>query len=360
MYRLADLVAENAERLAQLETRDNGKLLREMRALVAAIPVALRYFAGMADKIQGDTLPVNKLDVLNFTLREPIGVVAIITPWNSPLYMLVRSLAPCLAIGNAVVAKPSEHASVSTVAFAELMSEAGFPAGVLNIVTGYGQTTGQALVSHPGVDKIDFTGGTETGRKIAGAAADNLTPAALELGGKSPHVLFDDADLERAANGVVSGIFAAAGQTCVAGSRCYVHERVHDEVVERVIARAAEIQIGAPDADETQLGPLALWSQVEKVGQFVEQAKSDGASLAYGGGRPDGHGDGWFVDPTIFTNVTNQMAVARDEIFGPVLGIIKFKLGGRAYRASERQQLWPCCRHLDKGHRPGTTFRPAG
>ncbi|NNE23298.1 MAG: aldehyde dehydrogenase [Rhizobiales bacterium] len=324
MYRLADIVQSNVERLARIETKDNGKILREMRALIGAIPVALRYFAGMADKIEGTTIPVNKPDMLNFTLREPIGVVAIVTPWNSPLYMLVRSLAPCLAIGNTVVVKPSEHASAGTIAFAELMNEAGFPDGVLNVVTGYGDTAGEALISHPGLDKIDFTGGTLTGRKIAASAAQNLTPSSLELGGKSPHVVFDDADPDRAANGVVSGIFAAAGQTCVAGSRCYIHESIHDEVVDRIVARAGDIRIGAPDDEATQLGPLALWSQVEKVGYFVDTAKKQGAKLAHGGGRPKNLGDGWYVDPTVFVNVTNQMLVARDEIFGPVLGIVKF------------------------------------
>lgn len=325
MMRLADLLDANVERLARIETKDNGKILREMRALARALPVAYRYYAGMADKIQGETIPVNKPYVLNFTLREPIGVVAVIVPWNSPLYMMTRALAPCLAVGNAVVTKPSEHASAAVVAFADLMAEAGFPEGVFNVVTGLGPTTGDALVRHPGVDKIDFTGGTVTGRKIAMAAAENLTDSMLELGGKSPHVVFDDADLDRAVNGVVAGIFAAAGQTCVAGSRCFVQERIYDEVVERVTAEAAAIRIGAPDRDETQLGPLALLSQVEKVECYVAGAKAEGALLAYGGRRPACLGDGWYVEPTVLANVTNDMAIARDELFAPVLGILRFR-----------------------------------
>ncbi|GAB5467015.1 MAG: aldehyde dehydrogenase [Rhodospirillales bacterium] len=325
LLRLADLIKANVERLARIETKDNGKILREMRALTQALPVAYRYYAGMADKIQGETIPVNKPDMVNFTLREPVGVVAVITPWNSPLYMLTRALAPCLAVGNAVVAKPSEHASAAVVAFAELVEEAGFPKGVFNVVTGLGRTTGDALVRHPGVDKIDFTGGTVTGRQIAKAAADNLTDCLLELGGKSPNVVFADADLDRAINGVVAGIFAAAGQTCVAGSRCFVQESIYDRVVEEIAARAAAIRIGPPEEEATQLGPLALWSQVEKVADFVAGAKLEGAKLVQGGGRPAGLGEGWYVEPTVFSEVTNDMALAREEIFGPVLGILRFR-----------------------------------
>lgn len=325
MLKLATLLDAHIERLAAIETKDNGKLLREMRALSQALPVALRYFAGMADKIEGTTIPVNKPDMLNFTIREPLGVIAIIIPWNSPLYMMMRALAPCLACGNAVVVKPSEHASAGAVAFAELMKEAGFPDGVFNVVTGLGHTAGNALITHPGINKIDFTGGPATGKIIAKGAADQLTPAALELGGKSPHVVCDDADLDAAANGVVAGIFAAAGQTCVAGSRCFIQENVYDEVVAKIIEKARAIRIGDPRSDDVQLGPLALWSQVEKVAEFTESALAQGATLAFGGGRPDDLGEGWFVEPTIFTDVTNDMRIAREEIFGPVLAILKFR-----------------------------------
>ncbi|MCL6286090.1 aldehyde dehydrogenase [Ruegeria sp. 2012CJ41-6] len=325
MYRLADLLEKHIERLAEIEVSDNGKLLREMRALSQALPVALRYFGGMADKIEGTTIPVNKADMLNFTIREPLGVVAIIIPWNSPLYMMMRALAPCLACGNTVVVKPSEHASASAVVFAELMKEAGFPDGVFNVITGLGHSVGNTLITHPGVNKIDFTGGPETGREIAKAASGQLTPATLELGGKSPHVVCDDADIDAAVNGVVSGIFAAAGQTCVAGSRCFVQENIHDEVVEKIVERSRAITIGDPRSDDMQLGPLSLWSQVEKVAEFVDSAITQGATLAFGGKRPDGLGQGWYVEPTVFTNVTNDMRIARQEIFGPVLAVMKFR-----------------------------------
>ncbi len=325
MLRLADLLEQHIERIADIEVQDNGKLLREMRALSQALPIALRYFAGMADKIEGTTIPVNKPGMLNFTVREPLGVIAIIIPWNSPLYMMMRALAPCLACGNTVVVKPSEHASAGAVVFAELMKEAGFPDGVFNVITGLGHTAGNALITHPGVNKIDFTGGPSTGKIIAKGAAGQLTPAALELGGKSPHVVCDDANIDAAVNGVVSGIFAAAGQTCVAGSRCFVQENIYDEVVAKIVERASAIKIGDPRSDDVQLGPLALWSQVEKVAEFVESAKSQGATLAFGGGRPQGLGDGWYVEPTIFSNVTNDMRLAREEVFGPILGILKFR-----------------------------------
>ena len=323
--RLADLVARDVERLSRLETKDNGKILREMRALTQAVSNGLRYFAGMADKVQGTTIPVNKPDMLNFTLREPVGVIGAIVPWNSPLLLLNRCMAPALAMGNALVVKPSEHASATVLALAELVQEAGFPPGVFNVVTGYGASVGDAIVRHPGVNKIDFTGGTATGRLIAGAAGQNLKPAMLELGGKSPHIVCEDADLDRAVNGVISGIFAAGGQTCVAGSRAFVHESVYDEVIDRLVARTKEIRIGAPTDEATQLGPLALWAQVGKVGSFIEGARAEGASLVAGGGRPEGLGNGWYVEPTVFANVTNDMRLAREEIFGPVLGVLKFR-----------------------------------
>ena len=212
LYRLAELIEQNGEALAQIETRDNGKLLREMRAQSAYLPNYYRYFAGMADKIQGDVIPVSKPDVLNFTMREPLGVIGVIVPWNSPLYMMTCTVAPSLCVGNCVVVKPSEHTSASAIAFAELVKEAGFPDGVFNVVTGHGATAGDALTRHPGIAKIAFTGGTETGRKVAANAGRLLVPCNLELGGKSPHVVFGDADLERATSGLISGIFAAAAR----------------------------------------------------------------------------------------------------------------------------------------------------
>lgn len=327
MRRLASLIADNADAIGRLETRDNGKLLKEMRAQAMVMPDSYHYFAGMADKIQGDVIPVNKLDILNFTMREPIGVVGIIVPWNSPLMLLTSALAPCLALGNTVVVKPSEHTSASALALAELIEEAGFPAGVYNVVTGYGHTAGDALTRHPGVDKISFTGGTETGRKVAMNAASHLAPCSLELGGKSPHVVFADADPERAASGVVAGIFAAAGQTCIAGSRCFVQAEIYDELVDRLVERANKIAIGNPELEDTQLGPLALKAQHEKVSRYVEYGLAEGASVVAGGKPPerDDLSGGWYFEPTVFTGVRNDMRIARDEIFGPVLAMMKFK-----------------------------------
>lgn len=325
--RLADLIVGSEEALANIETRDNGKLLREMRAQVSVLPDIFHYYAGMADKIQGDVIPNNKPDIINFTLREPIGVVGLIVPWNSPLYVIAGTLAPCLAIGNTVVIKPSEHTSASALAFVQLIEKAGFPAGVVNVVTGRGATAGDALTRHPDIAKIAFTGGTETGKRVAGNAAQHLAPCVLELGGKSPHVVFDDADLDRAVSSMVGGIFAAAGQSCVAGSRCLVHERVYDEVLDRLADQTRKIRIGHPTHDETQLGPLALKAQLEKVERYVAYGIEDGASLIAGGRRPQGatFDRGWYYEPTVFADVSNEMRIGRDEIFGPIAGILSFK-----------------------------------
>ena len=327
IYRLAELIGQRFDKLAEIETRDNGKLIRETRAQISFLKDYYRYFAGMADKLQGDTIPLNKLSSLNFTLREPIGVVGIIVPWNSPLYMMSCTLAPCLAVGNSVVIKPSEHTSASAIAFSELIQEAGFPRGVVNIVTGHGQGAGDALTRHPGINKIAFTGGTETGRQVAANAAGHNAPCNLELGGKSPHVIFDDADIERAANGVVAGIFAAAGQTCVAGSRCFIQESIHDQLVDLLVEKAAQIVLGNPMREQTQIGPLAVRAQLEKVMRYVEYGTADGATLLSGGKRPadPACAGGWYFEPTIFADVSNDMRIARDEIFGPVAAIIKFR-----------------------------------
>ncbi|NHH83897.1 aldehyde dehydrogenase [Burkholderia gladioli] len=324
--RLGELVLENADALALLECRDNGKLLKEMRAQMRAIPDSYLYFAGMADKLQGDTIPVNKLDMLNFNLREPIGVVGMIIPWNSPLMMLTGTLAPCLAIGNTVVVKPSEHATASSLALAELAIEAGIPPGVFNVVTGDGATTGEALTRHPGVAKYVFTGSTVTGRKIAGNAAQNLVPCQMELGGKSPHVVFGDVEIERAVNGVVSGIFAAAGQTCVAGSRCFVEASVYERFVEALVERTRRVRVGHPMHEDTDIGPLALATQLDKVQRYVASGVEEGARIAAGGRRPNtgALAEGWYFEPTVMTQATNSMRFMQEEIFGPVVGVVPF------------------------------------
>jgi aldehyde dehydrogenase (NAD+) len=324
--RLGELVLAHADELALIECRDNGKLLKEMKAQMRAIPDSYFYFAGMADKLQGDTIPVNKLDSLNFNVREPIGVVAMIIPWNSPLMMLTGTLAPCLAIGNTVVVKPSEHATASALALAELAIEAGIPPGVLNVVTGDGAITGDALTRHPGVAKIVFTGSTATGRKIAGNAAQNLVPCQMELGGKSPHVVFSDVDIPRAVNGVVSGIFAAAGQTCVAGSRCFVEAPIYDQFVEALVERTRRVKVGHPMAEDTDIGPLALAAQLEKVRSYVASGVAEGAKIAAGGHQPSDPAlrDGWYFEPTVLTEARNDMRFMQDEIFGPVVGVVPF------------------------------------
>ncbi|GLS23218.1 aldehyde dehydrogenase [Labrys miyagiensis] len=324
--KLADLVLEHADELAAIETRDNGKLIKEMRAQMRAMPDSYHYFAGMADKLQGETIPVNKLDMLNFNMREPLGVVGMITPWNSPLMLLTGTLAPCLAIGNTVVIKPSEHATASTLALAELITEAGFPAGVVNVVTGTGRSAGEALTRHPGVAKYVFTGSTDTGRRIAANAAANLVPCSMELGGKSPHVVFADVDIEHAVNGVVSGVFAAAGQSCVAGSRCFVEASVYDRFVEALIARTGRVKVGHPMREETDIGPLALSSQLTKVESYVASGVREGARIAAGGKRPqaDELARGWYFEPTVMVEAQNDMAFMRDELFGPIVGIMPF------------------------------------
>ncbi|AVZ17498.1 aldehyde dehydrogenase [Pseudomonas aeruginosa] len=325
--RLGDLVAAHADELAQIECRDNGKLLKEMVAQMRGLPDSFYYFAGMADKLQGDTIPVNKLDSLNFNVREPIGVVGMITPWNSPLMLLTGTLAPCLAIGNTVVIKPSEHTSASTLALAELAIEAGIPPGVINVVTGDGPTTGEALSRHPGVAKLVFTGSTVTGRKIATNAAQNLVSCQMELGGKSPHVVFGDVDIDHAVNGVVAGVFAAAGQTCVAGSRCFVEASVYEQFVEALVERTSRIKVGHPTLEDTDIGPLALAAQLDKVGYYVNSAVQEGAKVAIGGKRPERNelSGGWYYEPTVITHARNDMRFMQDEIFGPVVGVIPFE-----------------------------------
>jgi (Z)-2-((N-methylformamido)methylene)-5-hydroxybutyrolactone dehydrogenase len=323
MRRLADLIARDADLLAELETRDTGKLLREMRGQLASIPEWFHYFAGFADKLEGSTIPTDKSNFLVYTRREPVGVVGAIVPWNSPLLLLSWKLAPALAAGCTVVAKPSDYTPVSTTALAALFDEAGFPPGVFNVVTGFGPAVGKALAAHPGIDKIAFTGSTSVGAEVARAAADNITGVVLELGGKSAHLVFEDADLDAVANGVVAGVFAATGQSCMAGSRLLVQRSVHDALVQRIVARAETIRLGDPSAVETEMGPVATRPQYEKVLSFFDSAVEEGATVATGG-RPDETLGGWFVRPTVLTDVKPAMRVACEEVFGPVLAVLAF------------------------------------
>lgn len=363
LRRMGDLISREGQRLAEIEVRDNGKLIAEMGGQLRYIPQWFYYFGGLADKVEGKVLPLDKKGYFSFTRKEPIGVVAAITPWNSPLLLLSWKIAPALAAGCTVVIKPSEFASASTLEFAKLFEEAGFPAGVVNVVTGLGRDVGSALVEHPLVGKITFTGSDSTGRAINEAAARQFKHVSLELGGKSPNIIFDDANLADAVNGAVSGIFAATGQTCIAGSRLLVQKRIYDEVVDRLVALAGTARMGDPMSLDTQVGPVTTLPQYDKVLQYIGIAKDEGAKLLLGGGpaeRPE-CGKGWFVEPTIFGDVDNRMRIAQEEVFGPVLSIIrfddeddalriandiKFGLGagvwtrdmGRAFRVSEKLQ----------------------
>jgi acyl-CoA reductase-like NAD-dependent aldehyde dehydrogenase len=325
MHRLADLIEANADRMALLETTDNGKVIRETRTQMGYAARVYRFFAGYADKIWGNVIPLDQKGVMDLALREPYGVIACITAWNSPVTLLANKLAAALAAGNCVVVKPSEHASVTTLEFARLMEQAGFPAGVFNVVTGAAET-GKALVGNPGVDKVSFTGSPAVGREIAAMAGRNLRPVTLELGGKSPNIIFADADLERAVIGALAGIFGATGQTCIAGSRLLVQRPVYDQVVAALADRAKKIVMGDPRDPATEMGTAANEPQFNRIMGFIEMAKGDGARLVTGGERAT-EGDlagGFFIKPTIFADVHNDMALAREEIFGPVLGIIPF------------------------------------
>lgn len=327
MHRLADEIEAAADELALAETRDNGKLLREMGGQIRALPAWYRYFAGIADKIDGRVVDTGRADYFGFVVREPVGVVAAIVPWNSPLLLLTWKLAPALAAGCTMVVKPSEHASVSVMRFAELFERAGIPDGVFNTVGG-GREPGERLVAHPGVDHITFTGSDITGTAVARAAAGHLAEVTLELGGKSANIVFPDADLEAAANGLIAGIFAAAGQTCIAGSRALIHTDVYDEVIGRVAERAKRIVLGDPSAPATEMGPICFPGQHSKITRMVDEAVAAGAELVVGG-TDGGHG-GLFYEATIVGNVTNDATICQEEVFGPVLSAIRFSTEAEA------------------------------
>jgi (Z)-2-((N-methylformamido)methylene)-5-hydroxybutyrolactone dehydrogenase len=327
LHRLGDRLEAEASRLAAIEVRDNGKLHSEMLAQTNYLPQWFRYYGGLADKVQGNVIPLDKKGYFNYTRQEPLGVVAVITPWNSPLMLLAWKLAPALAAGCTVVIKPSEFTSASTLELAQLLDEVGFPPGVVNVVTGFGNEVGSALVTHPLVKKITFTGADATGRRINEQAARDFKHVSLELGGKSPNIVFEDANIDDAVNGAVSGIFAATGQTCIAGSRLLVQDRIHDEVVNRVVQLAKTARMGDPMRQDTQVGPITTRPQYEKVLNYIAIAQDEGAALVLGGkpaARPE-CGNGWFIEPTIFTNVDNKMRIAQEEVFGPVLSVIRFR-----------------------------------
>lgn len=322
---VADLIAEEAPRLAQIEQRDNGKLAAEVNAQVRYVSDYFHYYAGLADKVQGDVIPNDKPGSFTYTRHEPKGVVAIITPWNSPLTLTSWKLAPALAAGCTVVIKPSEFTSCAIVEFADLFRRAGFPDGVVNVVTGLGDEVGAPLVSHPDIAHVGFTGGEAAGIRVYELAARGLKTVTLELGGKSPNIIFADADLDQALNGVISGIFAAAGQSCQAGSRLLLQRSIHDRFVERLVKVAREIKLGDPTLPETQMGPIATRPQFEKILRYIEIAKSEGARCVAGGKSRSELGAGQFIEPTIFTGVDSRMRIAQEEVFGPVLSVIPFE-----------------------------------
>jgi (Z)-2-((N-methylformamido)methylene)-5-hydroxybutyrolactone dehydrogenase len=323
LHRLADLIERDAAGLAAAESRDNGKLLRETAGQLAYLPAWYRWYAGLADKLHGETIPSDRPNFFVYTRREPVGVVAAIVPWNSPLLLTGLKLAPALAAGCTIVLKPSDSTPVTALLFGRLIEEAGFPPGVVNVVTGRSAELGKALVEHPDVAKIAFTGSPAVGAAVASAAGARLAPVLLELGGKSANVVFEDANLDAAVNGVVAGVFAASGQTCVAGSRLLVQRSVAAEVRERVVARARAIRLGDPLDAATEMGPLANARQLETVMGYVERAVADGAQVV-AGGRVSPRLGGLFVEPTVVAGVRPDQEIVQEELFGPVLVVLEF------------------------------------
>jgi aldehyde dehydrogenase (NAD+) len=320
LHRLAGLVTEHADELTRLQVMENGKAIREQAAQTRGLAAHLAFFAGVAEDLRGHTVPVSDSDFV-YTVREPIGVVAALTPWNSPLALLMWKMAPALAAGNTMVVKPSEVTPVSTLRLAELVTQAGIPAGVFNVVTG-AATVGALLAEHRGVDRVAFTGSTGAGQAVARAAAQTMARVSLELGGKSANVIFADARLDAAIEGVVGGIFAAAGQTCIAGSRVLVEESVYDDFVGRLVARARRIRLGDPMDWETEVGTMSCRRQYDSVLRFLDVGRDEGATLLTGGAAPSG--DSLFIEPTIFGDVTNTMRIVQEEIFGPVAVVQRF------------------------------------
>ena len=324
LHRLADLIETHADELARLESLDNGKALSIAKAVDVVKTVACyRYFGGWADKIHGKTIPIDG-DFLCYTRHEPIGVVGQIIPWNFPMLMMAWKLAPALATGNTVVLKPAEQTPLTALRIGELILEAGFPKGVVNIVTGFGPTAGAAITRHMDIDKVAFTGSTEVGRLVMEAAAkSNLKPVTLELGGKSPNIIFADVDLDEAVEGAHMGIFANQGQSCCAGSRVFVEESIYDQFLEKSIARARKRVVGDPFDPATESGPLVDQTQLDQVMGYVDSGRDDGATLSCGGDRIGTRG--YFMRPAIFSDVQDGMKVAREEIFGPVMSVIRFR-----------------------------------
>ena len=325
LFKLADLMTENSEILGSVETTDSGKLAVETRGQSAYVAEYYRYYGGLADKVEGRTLPIDKPNLHVFTTQEPIGVVAGIVPWNAEMLLTATKAAPALAAGNTVVIKSSEEAPAPVLEFARLVDEAGFPPGVFNLITGFGEPCGRALTSHPLVAKISFTGGVDAARHVIENTSRNFAPVSLELGGKSPIVIFDDADIEGAVNGAVAGNFGASGQSCVAGSRVFVQSGIYDEFISEVIKRAESVQIGDPLDPETQVGPLATKAQRDRIETTLETSQEQGAIIHTGGCRPEGFEDGWYFQPTVLACPNQSVLSTQVELFGPVMSVLKFE-----------------------------------
>jgi len=326
LWRLADILTARAAEIGHIETIDNGKPIFESQYVdTPAAAECLYYFAGWSGKVTGETIPVAD-NAFTYTLREPVGVVGAITPWNFPLMMAVWKIAPALACGNVVISKPASNTALSLLKFAEYAREAGLPAGVLNVIPGRGSLVGNAMIDHPGIDAIAFTGSTEVGKQLMARASNTLKKVSLELGGKSPNIVFADADLDAAARGALNAIFYGKGEVCAAGSRLLVEEGAHEELMAKIIERANKMTAGDPLHPKTRLGAIVSKEQMDSVLSYIEAGKSDGAKLVAGGSRTDiGTGKGYFIQPTIFDDVTTDHRIAKEEIFGPVLATIKFK-----------------------------------
>ncbi len=324
LRRLADLITEHATELGDLETIDSGKLAKETRSQTGYVADYYLYYAGLADKIQGDVIPIDKPNFHVFTTREPIGVVAAIVPWNAQMFLAATKIAPALAAGNTVVVKASEQAPAAMLKFAELIDKAGFPPGVVNIITGFGEPCGRVLTSHPKVARVAFTGGPETAKHIVRNTSENFAHVSLELGGKSPIIVFDDADLEGAVNGIIAGNYGASGQSCVAGSRVFIHSAIYDKILEKIKERAAQIVIGDPLAEATQIGPLATPAQLERAERVVANSVEQGARLVCGGKRPGHMGEGWYFEPTLLACPDQSIESVQTEFFAPVISAMKF------------------------------------
>lgn len=322
LYKVGELIKKNLNELTQLESLDAGKPVQYASGEIWAAGDHFRYYAGWPTKMQGETIP-SADNLFVYELREPVGVVGGIIPWNYPIIMAARKVAPALAFGNTIVLKPAEQTPLTAIRLAELCLEAGVPEGVVNVVTGFGEEAGQALAQHPDVDKIAFTGSTEVGRKILHASEGNLKRVMLELGGKSPNIVFADANLKRASKGSMLGVFLNSGQTCTAGSRVLVEKTIHDEFVDSLVQATQSMKLGPPLDEDTGIGPLISAAQLERVTGYIDIGVSEGAEIATGGQRATELGDGYYVQPTVFTGVRNDMQIAQEEIFGPVASVIE-------------------------------------